>query len=114
MKSSVAKSPNPATAAAPRPKTFSPEPGIPYVLVPLEVLREVVREEASVSAFAQHAEIAITASRPELAKLLGISLTTVDALRREGMPETRLVDSPRFIVADVVEWLRTRGKGGGK
>lgn len=55
-----------------------------------------------------------TVSRADLARVIGCSTCTVDTLRREGMPEFRLVDSPRFDVEDVLAWLKTRDQKGDK
>ena len=48
--------------------------------------------------------------RQGLARALSVSTGTVDALRRQGCPELRLGDAPRFEVSAVVEWLRERGR----
>lgn len=49
--------------------------------------------------------------RNELARALGISTATVDRLARAGMPAIRLVDSKRYLLADVLVWLKTREQG---
>ncbi len=46
--------------------------------------------------------------RQALARALGVSLGTLDRLRREGLPTVRVCDSPRFLLSDVVDWLRCR------
>lgn len=43
--------------------------------------------------------------REGLARALGCSTGTVDKLRKQGLPERRLGDSPRFVLAEVLAWL---------
>ena len=50
--------------------------------------------------------------RNGLASALGISLGSLDRLRREGMPVLRVGDAPRFVLADCVAWLQRRQDGG--
>lgn len=48
-------------------------------------------------------------TRAELAKLMGVSLKTVDKLVREGMPsETWGLRSRRFLPSRAIAWARTR------
>jgi hypothetical protein len=48
--------------------------------------------------------------RHEIAAALGISLSSLDRLRGEdGFPELRIGEAPRFILADVLDYLRARG-----
>jgi len=46
--------------------------------------------------------------RAGLARELATSPGTVDRLRREGLPEVRVGDQPRFELAAVLAWLRRR------
>jgi hypothetical protein len=46
--------------------------------------------------------------RQALARMLGCSSKHVDRLRREGMPEVPLGDVPRFELAEVLRWCRSR------
>lgn len=47
--------------------------------------------------------------RSGLARALGCSVATVNRLRLEpDFPELRLVDAPRFVLADVLAWLSAR------
>lgn len=48
--------------------------------------------------------------RRELAQQLGCGVDLIDRLRREGMPEIRLGDAPRFEIENVLSWLRSRGQ----
>ena len=48
--------------------------------------------------------------RRQTAAVLGVSLTTLDAMRKEGLPHVLLGDAPRFDVeGEVIPWLRSRG-----
>jgi hypothetical protein len=48
--------------------------------------------------------------RAGLARALAISPASLDTLRRrEGFPEIRVLDAPRFELAAVLEWLHARG-----
>ncbi|MBK8994595.1 MAG: helix-turn-helix domain-containing protein [Myxococcales bacterium] len=55
-----------------------------------------------------------TAARPalldreQLASALQISLGTLAKLRRDGLPELAVGDSPRFDLEEVLAWLRAR------
>jgi hypothetical protein len=44
--------------------------------------------------------------RHGLARALSCSTGTIDKMRRQGMPEVRLGDSPRFDLDDVIRWLK--------
>jgi len=46
--------------------------------------------------------------RPGLARELGVSPSTVDRLRKEGLPVVMVCESPRFELAAVLSWLRSR------
>ena len=48
-------------------------------------------------------------TRLELAKILKVSLRTVDKLKAEGMPHLKITDSIiRFNLDEVLNWLRKR------
>jgi hypothetical protein len=49
-------------------------------------------------------------SKKDLARELGICTEGVDRLRREGCPELRVGDLPRFELEAVLGWLRTRAE----
>jgi len=49
-----------------------------------------------------------TVNRPALAKLLGVSIKTVDSWRSRGVPEVKTPRGFAFVVADVVKWLQER------
>lgn len=48
-------------------------------------------------------------TKHELARALQCSPSTLDRLRKEGMPVVMLGESPRFEAAAVTDWLRVRG-----
>ncbi len=52
----------------------------------------------------------VVVDRRGIATALGVGLDTVDKLRREGMPTLMVIESPRFEVERVLEWLRGRAK----
>ncbi|MBE7480224.1 MAG: hypothetical protein HS104_09600 [Polyangiaceae bacterium] len=81
-------------------------------------LRELVRGEvdsALAEALAGARKPPALLSRAALADALGISLPTVDRMRREqGFPQWGVVgEAPRFELAAVLGWLRRRGDAGG-
>lgn len=49
--------------------------------------------------------------RSGLARALSASVATVDRLVQAGLPSVHLVDARRFILADVLAWLRNRESG---
>lgn len=50
-------------------------------------------------------------TRSELAKLMGVHVTTVDRMVREGMPsETWGLRARRFRPSVAIQWARARGK----
>lgn len=52
--------------------------------------------------------------RAGLARALSTSPATIDRLRAEpSFPEQRLLDAPRFVLADVLAWVRARSAGPG-
>lgn len=74
-----------------------------------EMFQPLVEQIAdAVAARVQSAPAQPLLDRNELARALGISTATVDRLARAGMPAIRLVDSKRYLLADVLVWLKTR------
>ena len=72
----------------------------------------VLVREAVAEAIAEHQPAAASTllDRDGCARLLGISMGTVDRLRREGMPRVRVGDVDRFEAAEVLAWLRERAR----
>jgi hypothetical protein len=52
--------------------------------------------------------VPVLVDRAGIAQRLGLGTTTVDRLRREGMPCVLIGDSPRFEPGACIEWLRQR------
>ena len=75
-----------------------------------EMLEPLVEQIADAVAARVQAPPPSLLDRNDLAKALGISTATVDRLARAGMPAIRLVDSKRYLLADVLAWLKSRGQ----
>jgi predicted DNA-binding transcriptional regulator AlpA len=87
------------------------------------VLRAVVREEIdqALGEFVEHLSPPGPRApdplldREGLAKALGVSLPTVDKLKRDKtFPTIKILDAPRFDLAEVRAWLRARPKPEGE
>lgn len=89
----------------------SPEsPADALVLVRVDELRRVVREEIDQALGQSREQAAVLLDREALARALSVSLPTIDRLRRAGMPTTWVVQAPRFELSAVLEWLRDRNE----
>lgn len=71
-----------------------------------ELVRNVVTE-----AIAAQSSTPELVDRAALARALSVSESTIDRLRKQGLPTVMVLDAPRFRVARVVEWLESRGAG---
>jgi hypothetical protein len=91
----------------------SPLPaGAQFVVVSLTDLREILAEVANDNAASRCAPALL--DRAGLSRALGVSLSKVDQLRREGCPVVQLgVESPRFRFEDVLAWLKDRADASG-
>jgi hypothetical protein len=78
------------------------------VLTP-EALASLVKT-AVCEAFIEHqSEVAqALLDRSGAARVLGVGTSTIDRLRREGLPCILIGDSPRFEASACIEWLRQR------
>lgn len=83
---------------------------IRVVTITADELAGIVRA-AVAAAIAEHEPAAAPKllDREGCAQMLGVSLGTVDRLRREGLPELRVGDAPRYEASVVLEWLKERG-----
>lgn len=77
------------------------------VVVTADQLMGIVRGaiEAAVAELRQDASPTLL-DRSAIARQLGVGTSTLDRLRREGLPCILIGDSPRFEVASCIEWLR--------
>lgn len=86
--------------------------GTRVVVVTPEQLAELVRGAVETALAEQRQEVApVLLDRAGVAQRLGVGTTTVDRLRREGMPCVFIGDSPRFDLAECVDWIRRRPLG---
>lgn len=75
------------------------------VTLTVAALRELVRDVAlEVLAEGDNAPPALL-DRSGLARALGVGLSMVDRLRREGMPCVLIGDSPRFVLGEALAWV---------
>ncbi|MEQ9318505.1 MAG: helix-turn-helix domain-containing protein [Polyangiaceae bacterium] len=49
-------------------------------------------------------------TKKQLAAVLSVSDRTVDTLRTEGLPCFKVGSSPRFLLSEVIKWLRQRDR----
>ena len=49
-------------------------------------------------------------TKDELAKMLKVTIRTLDRLRSEGLPSIKVGNQVRFIEKDVLEWLKSQRK----
>lgn len=87
------------------------EPITGLVVLRADELAAVVRA-AVADALSEHEPAAAPTlfDRDGCARLLGISVGTLDRLRREGLPRVRVGDVDRFEAAEVLTWLRERAR----
>jgi hypothetical protein len=82
----------------------------PLVVLTPEQLAELVKRAVQ-DALAEHQPSAPAPAlfdRTGIAQRLGLGTTTVDRLRRDGMPCVFIGDSPRFELAECLAWIRGR------
>lgn len=73
------------------------------VLVRLDELLEAIRD--AVTEAQGGAKSPRLLDKQCLAERLGVSISTVDKMRRAGLPCLYAGDSPRFVFEDVVAWM---------
>lgn len=49
-------------------------------------------------------------TKEDLAKLLKVTVRTIDRLRKEGLPFLKVGNQIRFDKSDVINWLKKNGK----
>jgi len=81
----------------------------PIVILTPEQLSELIKRAVQ-DALAEHQPEVVPAlfDLTGIAQRLGIGITTVNRLRREGMPCVFIGDSPRFDLAECLRWIRER------
>ncbi|WP_428938862.1 helix-turn-helix domain-containing protein [Fontivita pretiosa] len=80
-----------------------------------EAVAQVIREAPPRQALPPPQPEPLLVDRAGAAKLLGLSASTVDAMRRAGeLPVIYVGAAPRFPVAGLREWAQARTKGGAK
>lgn len=75
------------------------------VVADTDQLRTLVTEAVH-AALAEAAKAPALLDRASLARALSCSPSTVDAMRKRGLPTVMIGDSPRFVLSEVVDWLR--------
>jgi len=73
----------------------------------IQIIRDEIVPELLAASEASHPSPALL-SRHHLARELGVSVSTVDRLRSQGMPSVAVIDSRRFHLNDVLEWIKSR------
>lgn len=73
----------------------------------IQIIRDEIVPELLAASEASHPSPALL-SRHQLAQELGVSVSTVDRLRGQGMPSVAILDARRFDIDDVLEWLKLR------
>jgi hypothetical protein len=81
---------------------------VPGWTLTVSELGALVRQEVAGVLAAQTAPPPALLDREGLSLALGCSGSTVDKLRRGGMPHLHLGDSPRFELERCLEWLRQK------
>lgn len=83
------------------------------VVVPIETLRSIIRDEVA-EAIAEHeaasAPPADLVDGAEMCRRLSVSRTTLHRLRVAGMPAIRVGDTYRYRASACVAWLGSRGE----
>lgn len=76
------------------------------IVATAEQLAELIRAAVEEALAEQRQDLApALLDRAGIARALGISPSTVDRLRRDGLPCVLIGDSPRFLAAECVSWL---------
>lgn len=75
------------------------------VVIPTAALKGIVSEAVS-AALLEHAGTPALLDRAALARALTCSPAHVDNLRKKGLPTVFVGEAPRFVLSDVLAWLR--------
>lgn len=77
----------------------------PIAVLTASQLRTIVREAVEEALEEHDGQPPALLDRKRLALALGVSMPTLDRLRRKGLPTTWVVDAPRFELRAVLDWL---------
>lgn len=77
----------------------------PIAVLTESQLRSIVREAVEAALEEHDGQPPALLDRKQLAQALGVSMPTLDRLRRKGLPTVWLVDAPRFELRAVLDWL---------
>lgn len=87
------------------------QPDKPVAMMFRAELAEVVREVLiDLLADGKSSTPPALLSQTELAEQLGVSPATVRTLRGQGLPTVWVVESPRFVLTECLDWLRARSE----
>lgn len=79
------------------------------VLSPAELASLVRDAVADALAAREQAAAPALCDQAGIARALGVSTPTIRKMVRDGMPELRVGDAPRYELATCIAWLRARG-----
>ena len=97
--------------APPRTPESAPRNGVLLVTLTVNDLRALVLEAlGEVLVEQQNPTLPSLLTQTELAQVLQVDVRTVYALRRKGLPQLIVGDSPRFDLPEVLTWLRNRSQ----
>ena len=85
-----------------------PPPPSPAEVMLAELQRRLAALTIEQRAGARLEQVASLLTQDQLAKALNCSVRTVFTLREQGCPHVMLLESPRFILADVIRWMENR------
>jgi hypothetical protein len=81
-----------------------------FVMIPADEVKTIVTRAVE-EALAAHDGKPALLDRTGLARALTCSPSHVDNLRKKGLPTVFVGDAPRFVLTEVVDWLRKQDKG---
>lgn len=81
---------------------------VQVVVLTAAQLRELVRDAIVEALESQKDDPSpLLLDRNGIARALGLSTSSIDKLRKQGLPSIRVGDVPRFIAGDCIAWLRS-------
>lgn len=76
-------------------------------MIPADEVRALVTEAVQ-HALSEHDGKPTLLDRTALARALSCSASHVDNMRRAGLPTVFLGEAPRFLLSDVLAWIKTQ------